>query len=211
MNIIKKLKYLKKGTEENTRIVNIISELPDNKSCALEILKDINNSKTKVILDGGLKNSYYVFLNDTIYLSNRKKVKTNFARICLVAHECVHSIQSKVLQVINFILSNLEILSFVLLLIIGIIHKLKYEYIMGYIVIIALNLFVRYLLELHAVFNSTKLASNYLKKYLDDNKQKEVNSIYFFWTRALLPIFVISLCLGKFIRVIILTIIYYFI
>lgn len=203
MDWLSKFKYTKKGTEENKEIQEIIDKLPDNKACAREMLDSIDNDTSKIILDGGLKNSYYVYLNNTIYISNREKNKKAYSRICLVAHECVHSMQSKVLQEVNFILSNLELISFAILIILSILNKAMpiYDYI--YYGIVIVSVIPRMILELDAVIKSVPLATKYLRTKLKDDEVRIVENVYSFQIKSLLPLFILGLLIGKIIRVII--------
>ena len=133
------------------RVVDIINKVPDNYTLANEILKKLKNNSTKVKLDNDIKNSYYVFVNDTIYLASNKKANEDYSRLCLIAHECWHSIQSKLIQKINFILSNIEL---VLFIICAVILLLKLNYIIIpiiYTLVVLLSLLIRFVLSVFPV------------------------------------------------------------
>ena len=189
---------------------DIISKLPPNEEVAKDILKMLDNSKTKCVLDKDIKNSYYVYLNDTMYISDREKVKNNSSRICLVAHECWHSIQSKFIQKLNFIFSNLELLTFIIAAVLRIFTKFEIiVYI--YYAIILLSLIFRIILEQDAVRNSIPLAKNYMEKYLSKNDTEFITAKYKKKINILYIPFFISLMIGKIVRGIIIFLIYFFI
>jgi Zn-dependent membrane protease YugP len=208
MNWLTKFKYIKSRTKENEEIKDIISKLPDNKECAKEILESMGNDTSRIILDGGLKNSYYIFLNDTIYLSNREKNKKAYTRICLVAHECIHSMQSKILQKVNFILSNIEIISFILIFILLLLNKQNNIFIYSYYGLVVLSIIPRIILELDAVIKSVPMATRYLSGKLEENELSLVKEVYNFQIKLFLPLFVIGLLIGKILRVAIIQILY---
>jgi hypothetical protein len=93
-------------------LIDISSKLDNNEIVCKEMLGLLKNKTTAVKIDEDIKNSYYVFLNDTIYLTNREKNRIGPLRICNVAHECIHSNQNKILQWMNFVLSNIELIFF---------------------------------------------------------------------------------------------------
>ncbi|MEG1141203.1 MAG: hypothetical protein RSE41_01890, partial [Clostridia bacterium] len=76
----------------------INNKLDDNITITKDILNLLDNKKTNVVIDEDIKNSYYVFFKDIIYLSNNNNT---YKRVCLIAHECIHSIQNKILQKVN--------------------------------------------------------------------------------------------------------------
>mgnify|MGYP005794088599 FL=1 len=81
MKLLDKFRYFKNNTKERKKIQDIIDKLPDNEIIAKEILAENNNTKTKIVLDGDIKNSYYIFLDDTICLSNKNKASTRYSRL----------------------------------------------------------------------------------------------------------------------------------
>lgn len=205
MKLFEILKYFNKHSEESKNAKKITDTLPLNDVIAKEILKDLGNNTTKVVLDEDIKNSYYVYLQDTIYISNKEKNK-GVHRCCLVAHECIHSMQSKLIQKINFILSNLELLFFIVALIFAFTAKLPViAYV--YLTICFISLTPRIYLELNAIFNSVKLSKKYLSKKLENQDCEKIIDIYKSQINLLLPFSFFSLFFGKIIRVLIILIV----
>lgn len=199
MNILKQLKYLKNNTIETKELNNIIDTLPSNEEVAKQILRDFNNNSTKIKFDKDIKNSYYVYFKDTIYISDTSKNNT-YRRICLIAHECIHSIQSKILQKVNFILSNIEIISFIVCLIFLILTKSEIP-LFCYCAICILSIIPRFILEIDAIIKSLPVSQKYLNKYLDRVKCMQIFSVYKKQIYLLLPIAIISLFFEKIVRI----------
>lgn len=208
MKLLDKFRYFKNNTKERKKIQDIIDKLPDNEIIAKEILAENNNTKTKIVLDGDIKNSYYIFLNDTIYLSNKNKASTRYSRLCLIAHECKHSLQSKVLQVINFLISNIELIFFVLFSILGLLN-FKNSFIPNiYYITVILSIIPRLILEFDAVYSSVKISEKYVEQKLSKNEADMVHLVYSFQVKVLVPMLVFSLVIWKVIRSIIIFVIY---
>lgn len=199
-------KLNKKDSNENIKINKMISNIPENKFVAKEILEMLNNNKTKIEMDSDTKSNLYIFLNDTIYISKNKK--DDFNRICVIAHECIHSIQSKSAQILNFVLSNIELILFIVLIALFC-FKLKFMPLL--ILYVLTNIFsigIRLYLELSAVFGSIKLSDKYFKNYLEDNIRDYIVNIYKSQIKTLLVFFIIKLFLFKVVRMFFIILIY---
>ena len=170
MNLKEKFSIFIERSDISRDLKDEISKLPANEELTKEILYMLNNKHTKVVLDEDIKNSYYVYLNDTIYLSNREKAKNNSSRVVLTAHEVRHSIQSKYLQIINFVLSNVELIAFVINIILFIFKKFSMTNILVYLGIVVISIIPRMILEFDAVINSIKITRKYLKDKINDKK-----------------------------------------
>ena len=191
-------KLNKKDSNENIKINKMISNIPENEFVAKEILEMLNNNKTKIEIDSDTKSNLYIFLNDTIYISKNKK--DDFNRICVIAHECIHSIQTKSAQILNFVLSNIELILFIVLIALFC-FKLKFMPLL--ILYVLTNIFsigIRLYLELSAVFGSIKLSDKYFKNYLEDNIRDYIVNIYKSQIKTLLVFFIIKLFLFKVVR-----------
>lgn len=178
-----------------------------------DILKVINNEKVKVEVDENSKSSLYVFLNNTIYISSKpSKVKSadeqNKSKVLVIAHECVHSMQSKIIQILNFLLANLEIILFIITLIAKIFFK-KYSILSNiYCVVAILSIIIRWYLEMHAIINSVKVTVRYmLKNKVNKESIKQVVKFYKNKMLKTIPLFIISLFIFKIIRLFIILVI----
>lgn len=204
MNLKEKFSTFNKKSKISKKLSDEISKLPANEELTKQILDMLDNKHTKVVLDDDIKNSYYVYLNDTIYLSNREKVKNNSSRVVLIAHEVRHSIQSKILQILNFIISNIELIVFVLNIILFMFKKFSMTNILIYLGIVIISIIPRMILEFDAVINSIKITKDYLKQKISKDRLEEIISIYKFKINILMPVFIFNLIFGKIIRLIIL-------
>lgn len=189
--------------QKKKEVEELIKNLPSNKEIADEIL-NMQNSSSKVELKEDIKNSYYIFLNDTIYLSNSKKAKTTYARIVLISHEIRHSLQSKKMQILNFLLSNIEIIYFIVMFVLSLLNIHFSIAMYGYIFVFIFAILVRCVLEADAIYNSIKISKSYLNSKIDKKDTDKVISVYKFYISLLIPLMFVSLFAWKFIRMAIL-------
>ena len=105
------VKEIKKAGE-NKVLDELTSKFPENKEVCKSILKKLNNTKVKIKEndDKDNKTSLYIAISDTIFIAN---IKDTYTRIQTIAHECLHSIQSRRLLLFNFIYSNIYIFYFI--------------------------------------------------------------------------------------------------
>ena len=184
---------------KNEKLNQIIEKLPSNEVILKEVLGE-NKNKVNIELNEDSKSSYYIFLNNTIYLSNKENKKNSFDRLTVIIHEIRHSMQPKILQILNFIFSNLELLSF-LICIILLFFKVNYKVLSySYLLIIALSIIPRTVLELDAIINSIKMSKEYLLKKVSEEETNFFIKKIKIYMSILTPFMFISLYLGKFIR-----------
>ena len=205
MSIKSKYNLYVKGKNEKYDIEQIISKLPDNSTITKQVLEKINNKTTKMICDEDIKGNYYVFLNDTIYLSSKNTNKYN--RLTVICHECIHSIQNKIMQWINFILSNLEIIIFIIFSILKLLNIFENILTYTYIGFVIVSIIPRFILEIHASLKSIRYTMEYVSEKIGNEKAKFVNKIVKFQVTSLLPVMLFTLCFWKIIRILILCII----
>lgn len=211
MSFLEKIKVLNKNSDIRRELDNIIGKLPSSDIVAQDILKKLDNNKTKYVFDEDIKGNYYVYLNDTIYLSSKQSDKNNYERLCVISHECIHSIQPKWLQNLNFIFSNLEIISFVIFIVLYF-FKISnlYLYII-YLVIVILSVIPRTILELWAIKKAPQISKEYLENTKIDVKEVEkVDNTYNFLSRVLTPLQIVQLLFFKFLRVILVSILIFY-
>lgn len=164
---IKKIKEYTKNTPLN----EITNKFPENKEICKTILKKLKNEKVKIKEneDKNNKTSLYVAISDTIFIAN---IKESFTRIQTIAHECIHSVQSRRLLLFNFIYSNIYMLYFGIALILTIFGIIKNTYIQ--IIILTLMSFIYYIirsyLETDAMIKARYVAEDYMKEYIKKEK-----------------------------------------
>lgn len=179
----------------------ITNRLDDNELVCEQILKILGNGSTNIKIDNDIKNSYYVFLNDTIYLSNREKNRSSYQRICTIAHECIHSIQNKIMQVTNFILSNIELFSFIATVILLILKLNANIIVICYLIINVISIIPRFILEIDATIRSIGLSKKYMQEKISKEELVNIVCAYKAQITLMFPLFILSLFFGKFIRI----------
>lgn len=178
-----------------------------------DVLKIVNNEKVNVEVDENSKNNLYVFLNNTMYISNKTNSKKNFeeqnrSKVLVIAHECAHSIQPKILQIINFVLANLEMILFAIVLTCRIFFEKYGILVNSYVAISLLSIAIRWYLEMNATINSVKITSKYM---LQNNVDKtSVKGLIRYYKKELLkalPLFLTWLFIFKILRIILVLVI----
>ncbi len=174
------IKKIKQYTQK-TNLDEITNKFPENKEICKTILKKLKNEKVKIKEneDKENKTSLYIAISDTIFIAN---IKESFTRIQTIAHECLHSVQSRRILLFNFIYSNIYIIYFAISLILTIFGVIKNTYIQ--IIILTLMGFIYYIirsyLETDAMTKAKYIAEDYMKEYIKENpicSPKEVQDI----------------------------------
>lgn len=170
-----------KNAGKNNRLDEITSRFPENKEICKSILEKLNNTKVKIKEneDKDNKTSLYIAISDTIFIAN---IKDTYTRIQTIAHECLHSTQSRKLLLFNFIYSNIYILYFILSIILTIFGVFK-DYKLQIIILAILGFFyyvIRSYLETDAMTKAKYLAKEYMLKYIEKNQvytEEEVEEV----------------------------------
>ena len=155
----KKLKeYIK-----DTRLKEISDKFPDNIKICQEILKELNNENVKIEEEKDSKTSLYLVTSNKIIIASNKDI---FTRIQTIAHECIHSIQSKKMLLFNYIYSNIYIVYFILASILTILKIFKNGMLQVEILTILglIYYFIRSALEYDAMIKAKFVAKNYMEK-----------------------------------------------
>ena len=158
------MRKLKQFVEyEEKKFNKLIEGYPSNIEICKYILNKLNNSTVKIVEDKEAKTSMYITLSDKIIIAD---VKNSYTRIQTIAHECLHSVQKRKMQVFNFIYSNIYLLYFVIVTILAILNKLQDS--MLYIAIMILfsyiYYFVRSYLENDAMIKAKYLAKEFMEE-----------------------------------------------
>lgn len=167
------------------------------------ILKDLNKSDVGVKVSQDNKGNYYSYINNCIYLNNKKPetIEDKAKESVVVAHECIHATQNKALHIANVILSNFEILIFLMFVIILIFFECILTIKITYIAVCLLSIICRLILELPAMINSFNLAEKYSSKQVCETIQKDKKKI-----KYLLPLGILSYTWFKIVRLVLIII-----
>ena len=178
----------------------IIKKLPSNKEMAKSMLELVNNKDTEVEFSDKIKANYYIYINNKMYISKNAQNANDLNRGIVIAHECIHSIQNKRVQFLNFLLSNIYILAYILTTIL-LLFKVDIFLILTTIAIA--TCIVRVVLEEDAVKRSIDLFSEYLRLKTIENNEKVI--LYFSrQIKFALFIYPIKIFLEKIISIVIL-------
>lgn len=157
------MRKLKQFVEyEEKKFNKLIDGYPSNIEICKYILNKLNNSTVKIEEDKEAKTSMYIALSDKIIIAD---VKNSYTRIQTIAHECLHSVQKRKMQVFNFIYSNIYLLYFVIVTILAILNKLQDPmlYIAIMILLSYIYYFVRSYLENDAMIKAKYLAKEFME------------------------------------------------
>lgn len=156
------LKKLKK-IGDNKNLDDIVSKYPQNREICKYFLNKLNNKETIIQEDENTNTTMFLILGNKIHIAN---LKQNFTRIQTIAHECLHSIQDKRILWFNFIFSNIYLIFFVVISIIGLLKLLPYKFL--FLTILILLGFVYYLVRMYlendAMIKARFLAGEYMKE-----------------------------------------------
>ena len=167
------LRKLKQFAEyEETKFNKLIDTYPSNIEVCKYILKKLNNDKVKIEENKEAKTSMYIAVSDKIIIAD---VKNSYTRIQTIAHECLHSVQKRKIQIFNFIYSNIYLLYFIITTILALFDKLNDTmlYISIMILLSYIYYFVRSYLENDAMIKARYVA----KEYMEEIKISSQNDI----------------------------------
>ena len=116
---MRKLKQL--AEYEETKFNKLVDKYPSNIEICKLILKKLKNENVKIEENKDAKASLYIAATNKIVIAD---VKNSYTRIQTIAHECLHSIQNRKIQLFNFIFSNIYLLYFLTVLILAP-HQIK--------------------------------------------------------------------------------------
>lgn len=168
---IKKIKQI--GEDKELDILT--QKYPENIEICKWYLRKLKNENVKIVEDENSNATLYLVTSNKIFIAN---LKNSYTRIQTIAHECLHSIQSKKLLWFNFIFSNIYLLYFAIIFLLGIFKVLPYKMLfMAIFLIFSLVYYaVRTYLENDAMIKARFLA----KEYMEDVKistKEEIDKI----------------------------------
>lgn len=156
---IKVLKHI--GDDEE--LDNLAKAYPSNIEMCRDYLKKLGNEKVKIEENKGAEASLYIAATDKILIANIHK---SYTRIQTIAHECLHSIQSKKLLLFNFIFSNIYLIYFVVIGVLIIFKILPYKmmFLVIFLILSMIYYIVRVFLENDAMIKARYLAKEYMEE-----------------------------------------------
>ena len=160
---------------EDKELDKLTQKYPENIEICKTYLKKLNNENVKIEEDKNSNATLYLVMSNKIFIAN---LKESYTRIQTIAHECLHSIQSKKLLWFNFIFSNIYLVYFFIICILAIFKILPYKMLFLSILIIFGFVFyaVRTYLENDAMIKARFLAKEYMQEK-GISTQEEINKI----------------------------------
>ena len=118
----------------------------------------------------------YIAITNKIIIGD---LKENYSRIQTIAHECLHSIQDKRLQKFHFIISNIYLIYFIVIIILELINKLPSRniYLIILLILGSIYITVRNYLENDAMIKAKYLAKEYIEEERILKKEEETELI----------------------------------
>ena len=168
---IKKIKQI--GEDKELDILT--QKYPENIEICKWYLRKLKNENVKIEEDEKSNATLYLVTSNKIFIAN---LKDSYTRIQTIAHECLHSIQSKKMLWFNFIFSNIYLLYFFIICILAIFKVLPNKMIFLFILILFGLVFyaVRTYLENDAMIKALYLAKDYMQE-IKISGQEEIEKI----------------------------------
>ena len=156
---IKKLKQF----EKDEYLDKVVSKYPENTQICEEILKKVKNNTVKIEEDPNANTTLYLVMSNKIFIANLNK---SYTRIQTIAHECLHSIQDKKILWSNFLFSNIYLIYFIIIAILGILKILPYKmlFLAIFLVLGLVYYSIRTYLENDAMIKARFLAKEYMEE-----------------------------------------------
>lgn len=166
---IKVLKNI--GNDEE--LDKLAKKYPNNIEMCKEYLVKLNNKKVKIEENSNAEASLYIAITDKISIAN---IQNTYTRIQTIAHECLHSIQSRKMLLFNFVFSNVYLIYFFVICILAIFKILPYEmmFLSVFLILSLIFYMVRVFLENDAMIKAKYLAKEYMEEKNISDKE-EIN------------------------------------
>lgn len=158
------LKEIKK-IGENEELDKLTNSFPENIEICKSILNKLGNTHVTIKEEKDNEASLYVIVNNTITIANIRK---SYTRVQTIAHECIHSTQSKKMLWFNFVFTNIYLLYFLVISILTIMNIIPNPMLFLCILIIMglVQYSIRSMLETDAMTKARYVA----KEYLEENE-----------------------------------------
>ena len=155
----KELKHIGKNEELDA----LAKVYPSNREMCQEYLKKLKNEGVQIEENEGAEASLYMAITNKILIANIQK---SYTRIQTIAHECLHSIQSRKLLLFNFVFSNLYLIYFLIICGLMIFKVLpnKMMFLAIFLILSMIYYMVRVFLENDAMIKARYLAKEYMEE-----------------------------------------------
>lgn len=192
---------------ENEELDELAKGYPSNIEMCKEYLKKVRNEKVKIEENDGVEASLYIAITDKISIG---KIQKSYTRIQTIAHECLHSIQSRRLLLFNFVFSNIYLIYFITICPFMIFKLLPYKmmFLAIFLILSMIYYMVRIFLENDAMIKARYLAKEYMEEKKISTPEEieklvagfdQINAVgikcinYHFFMRIMVKVFVIAI------------------
>ena len=141
----------------------LVRRFPSNIQICQYILNKLGNKHTKIKEAKDSQTSLYLVANDTISIAN---INDTYTRVQTIAHECLHSMQSKKMLWFNFVYSNIFIIAYLAIVVLTITKVITNGMLFVSILLIMtiIYFFIRSILEIDAMLNAKYLAKEFMEE-----------------------------------------------
>lgn len=152
-----------KNIGKDEELDEIAKKYPSNIEMCKSYLKMLENEKVKIEENKDSEASLYIAVTDKISIAN---ISNTYTRIQTIAHECLHSIQDRKMLMFNFVFSNIYIIYFLGICVLGILNLLpnKMLFLNIFLIFSFAYYIVRAYLENDAMIKARYLAKEYIEK-----------------------------------------------
>ena len=164
---MKELKHI--GDDEE--LDNLAKAYPSNIDMCQDYLKKLGNESVKIEENEGAEASLYIAITDKILIADIQK---SYTRIQTIAHECLHSVQSRKLLLFNFAFSNVYLIYFVAICTLLVFKALPYKmmFMVIFLILSMVYYLVRVFLENDAMIKARYLAKEYMVEKKISSKEE---------------------------------------
>ncbi len=180
---------------------------PTNIEMCKEYLKKLKNDKVKIEENKEAQNSLYIAITNKILIANIQK---SYTRIQTIAHECLHSIQSRKLLLFNFAFSNIYLIYFVVIGVLLFFKALPFKmmFLVIFLILGMIYYMVRIYLENDAMIKARFLAKDYMEEKQISSEEEikklvagfdKINQVgikctnYYFFMEIMMKLFILTI------------------
>ena len=153
----------------------LTEKYPSNIEICKYYLKKLNNEQVNIEEDSSVNSCLYIAMSNKIVIGN---VKNSYTRIQTIAHECLHSIQDKKIQLFHFFFTNFYLIYFVIAIILTMFKIVPQKQLLLNILIILgfVFYFIRSYLEDDAMIKARFLAKEFMEEQ-NISSEEEIQEI----------------------------------
>ena len=159
---------------KNEELDNIAKKYPNNIELCKKYLKKLKNENVKIEENKNQEASLYVAITNKIIIAN---VSNTYTRIQTIAHECLHSIQDRIVLIFNFIFSNIYLIYYIVICICALFNILSLQFKMIFLIIFLILGLVNYVIRMY-LENDAMIKARFLaKEYMEEEKISDKEEI----------------------------------